>query len=182
MDTHLPALADRLKQIGGLRGTAQFFDGFDLEYDQWYQASGMRFESASLDMGRTFFSRHRVHILKLAVIYEASMSGTLRVSPKAWERAILKAAELEKTLLEQFRTGMTGAGHLRERMEGLVKEAGERGIPKTVLTERFKNLDPKTRKQCFETLLESGIIRMKTLDSTGGRPMTLVIHREFPEN
>lgn len=177
----IPTLAADLRAIASLQGPVEFFDGFlDKEagdYSKWYTATRRRFVEASPDMGLVFFNRHRVHVLKLAAIYEASMSHTLKVSPEAWERAARKAAEIRTTLFRLLKTGMTGPGYTLEQMENAVLKAGEGGLPLSDFTSMFKHVPQ--RKQFLETLEATGAVVLVQRNSTGGRRPTFLIHRKF---
>lgn len=177
----VPILASALKSIAALTGEVEFFDGFrdpDAgKYKQWYEATLDRFLAASPEMGRIFFNRHRVHVLKLAAIYEASMSRTLRVSPEAWQRAVKKAAEIETTLFRLLNTGMTGPGYTMERMENAVLRAGQSGLQLTEFTSMFKH--ERDRKQFLETLQATGAVISVERESTGGRRPTFLVHRKY---
>ena len=107
------------------------------------------------------------------------MSRTLNISPEAWERAKAKAAELETTLFEFFRTGMTGQGKVLADMGDAVKSAGLGGMLLTDFANRYKNI-PNWR-QLRDTLKETGVV----LETDGpkpegrGRPPRILIHRDF---
>ncbi len=177
----VPVLASALTKIAALKGSVEFFDGFRDEeageYAKWYRATRSRFVEASPEIGLIFFNRHRVHVLKLAAIYEASMSRTLKVSPAAWERAVRKAAEIETTLFRLLKTGMTRTGYTLEQMENAVLKAGPCGLLLTAFTSMFKH-EP-LRKQHLETLQATGGVAAVQKASTGGRPPTFLVHRKF---
>jgi len=177
----IPDLASALEEITTLQGEVQFFDGFrdkqHGDYKKWYEPTKARFVAKSPSLGRIFWSRHRVLVLKLASVYEASMSRTLRVTPEAWERAVTKAAEIEATLFRLFNTGMTGAGYTMNQMETAIAAAGPSGLSGTEFSDRFKH--EKDRKQFLETLMETGRVVRQYGASTGGRPPSRLIHRKW---
>jgi hypothetical protein len=156
--SRVPALAKALQLISKLAGPVEFFEGFDAEdgpYYKWYDETSDRFEKADSKFGGIFWRRHRVTALKLAVIYEASMSRTLRVSPEAWERTVAKLAELEATLFRLFGTGMTSFGQKCKEAEELLWSGGEKGIPQSELTRHFQ--DWRVRDAVCRYLKDSGI-------------------------
>jgi hypothetical protein len=84
----VPRLTDHLRRVNELRGEADF-SLIEREYDLWYRATKARFASQpNRALADTYFNRHRIHILKLALVFEVSTSISLRVSASAWERAV----------------------------------------------------------------------------------------------
>ena len=84
----VPGLAEYLGRVNELRGEADI-TMIEGDYAQWYEAARGRFSSQPHPaLAQAYFNRHRIQILKLAVIYEVSSSVSLRVSPASWARAV----------------------------------------------------------------------------------------------
>jgi len=167
-------LAEAIRQIAAIPGgPVQFFDGFEesgyvpnsaAPYNVWYVETARRFSEAHAVLGAPFFQRLRGNVLKLAVVYEASMSRTLRVTPKAWEHAFAKAREMEAILFEFFHTGMTPEGKVLADMEHYVQAAGRSGITQEDFAKRFKNTRD-WRKQRDQLVQE-----IRTIEKVQGTP------------
>lgn len=171
-------LAGRLKQIGQLEGEADLRDILPL-YEQWYTEAKRRFESQSNPaLAGAYFNRHRGHVLKLAVIFEASQSGTLKVSVAAWKRAVKFAEQIEQSIFALLPTGMSAAGYDVQKVENRIRRAGPTGISQNDLTRAFQSMNPKEREQRLKTLIEAGRI-YSGVESSGGRPKTWYRHADF---
>jgi hypothetical protein len=157
----------------------QFFDGFwrvpGGPHDKWYRATGPKFVEAFPDMGRAFFNRHRVHVLKLAAVYAASRTRRFVVEPGDWARAVAKATELQATLFRLLKTDMSGTGYTLSRMEAAVERAGPAMLPLHEFTTIFKH--ETDRKRLLETLLQTEAVSLVKGESTGGRPPWFLVHR-----
>jgi hypothetical protein len=177
----VPEFTAALQDIAALTGQVVMFKGFWDDggpHEKWYNDTGRRFVKTDASLGRIFFNRHRVHVLKLAAIFEASMSRSLQVSPEAWDRAVKKAAELEATLVRLLQTGMTDNGYILGRMEDAVLKCGPSGMPLNEFTKMFKN-EP-FRKQQLQTLLDSEILFVVRPAKPGpGRPPVFLVHSKF---
>jgi hypothetical protein len=178
----LAPMADRLKQLGQLMGPAVLSEILG-PYQQWYIETKRRFEAQSNpNLALAYFHRHRGHVLKLAVIFGASQSGSLRVSPEAWKRAIEFAAQVERCIFQLLPTGMSAVGFDVQRIEERIRKAGQSGITRNELTRCFQSMAPRDRKESIQTLIDAGaVIEREDLptSSKGGRPKTVYFHAEF---
>jgi hypothetical protein len=175
-------MADQLKQIGQLTGEANL-SGILGSYEQWYIQTKRRFEAQSNPtLASAYFNRHRGHVLKLAVIFEAAKSATLRVSPAAWNRATEFAAQVERCIFQLLPTGMSAVGFDLQRMEERIRKGGRSGITQNELTRCFQSMPLRDRNEKIQTLIDAGtIIRIEDLatNSKGGRPKTVYFHVQF---
>ena len=141
-----------LRQIGTLKGEADL-SGIMKDYDTWYRETQKRFEEReNIELANAFFNRFKGLVLKLAVIREASVSGSLKVSEDAWHWSKTKAKELEDIIFSMLATGMTGAGFVQQRMEQVIEEAGPEGMPQSKLSRAFQ--DHKERIASLYNLLK----------------------------
>jgi hypothetical protein len=183
-------LGEFIKTLAKLpeRAKARFFDGFSergevpnstCPYNVWYHATKERFRRAHPELGLTFFGRHRGHIIKLAVVYEAAKSGTVDVSPDAWYRAEQKARELEETLFKLFRTGFTDFGYHYDRAVKVIQLSKQDGMPKGDFSRIFQ--DRKLREDIVNQLYATGdavlIVRSKQPGKRGPDP-ALWFHKD----
>lgn len=183
-------LGEVIKRLARLpEGTkARFFDGFSqpgevphstCPYNVWYHATKERFRRAHPELGLTFFGRHRGHIIKLAVVYEAAMSGTVDVSREAWDRAEAKARELEDTLFELFRTSFTDFGYHYDRGVKAIQLSKHEGMPKGDFSRIFQ--DRKLREDIIRQLYATGdavlVVRPKPAGKRGPDP-ALWFHKD----
>jgi hypothetical protein len=174
----VPPLVERLKQIDGLNGDADL-SAILPAYDDWYSRTNHRFESQpNPAFAKVYFNRHRGHVLKLAVIFEASQSGTLRVSLQAWERAVEFARRVEDTIFDLLPTGMSAIGFTLMRIEERIKAAGPTGLAQNELTRAFQHMEFYERQKAIDTLLKSGAIFSRSLH-TAGRAKTVYVHANF---
>jgi hypothetical protein len=172
------ALAACLRSIAGLQGSASIAQ-VQLLYDEWYRQAQLRFEGQpNRALASAYFNRHRVHVLKLAVIYEAASSQTLAVGDAAWRRAVAMAAALEATIFSLLDTGMNAAGYALKQMEERVRSAGPDGLSKSAFTKAFHHVSLYEREANLKTLLGSETIRPATRP-TSGRSATIYIHRVY---
>jgi hypothetical protein len=177
----IPALAQRLRAISGLQGEADL-SGIEPEYGQWYRAAHARFQSQpNPALATPFFKRLRGVVLKLAVIFEVSQSGSLRVSERAMRRAIEAASELEKTIFQILPTGLNREGSEVEKMAERIRSAGPKGMTKSELTLAFKHWKSKEREERLKTLYESGTVR-RFYRQTGGRTAMVFVNSEHLES
>lgn len=180
----VPRLAGALQDIRELRGSVKFFDGFwdydpEAPYKKWYDATGDRFRAASPDKGEIFWNRHKNTVLKLAVIFEASMSRTLRVSPEAWLQAVKKAFELEGTLFRLFKTNMNSFGQKYQDALEIVRKAGPDGLPQSEFTRHYQ--EPKLRAALLQTMKDSEDVMLSSRDYSGRKgPMPVfLVHKDY---
>ena len=107
-------------------------------YIPWYNATKARFlRQPNASLAKTFWDRHRIHTLMLAVIFEFSMSCTLKVSLRSWERAVETAKTLETTIFKMLRTGMDKDGYDRQEVLTYVHDAGVNGCSWNTVSELF---------------------------------------------
>ena len=165
----VPVLSERLKSISKLEGPADLSEIEDL-FSKWYFETHGRFHSQpNVSLAAPFFNRLRAEVLKLAVIYEVSESGQLRVTERAFKRAVDAASDAEKTIFELLRTGMNREGSELEKMAEKIRAAGSKGITKTDLTRSFQHVKSRERDDRLRTLIESGRVQMIKCE-TSGRP------------
>lgn len=135
----LPGLASQLASIAFLEGTADL-SAIESQYDQWYHEAKKRFDGQpNSSLAEPFFNRLRGQLLKLALIYEVSQSGTLHVTEAAFQRAVAVAAAAEETIFRLLLTGMTREGSEVEKMAETIRRAGAEGITRSKLTIAFQH-------------------------------------------
>jgi len=175
-------LAERLKQVSNLRGQADLSEVLP-EYEEWYGKAQKRFDDhPNRELATPYFNRHRAHILKLAAIYEVSMSGTLRVSREAWQRAEIMAKKLEKSIFALLSTGMNAEGYALTRMADAIRQAGNEGMSKSRLTRKFQHIDARDRDRRIKTLQDSGEIIPFKRKPDSGRPAEYFVHEDFADS
>jgi hypothetical protein len=178
--TKQKALADCLVKIKALRGPASIAKIEPL-YDEWYSAAKRRFEARpGRAMAMAYFGRHRIHILKLAVIYQAASRQTLEVSEAAWSRAVATARKLEDTIFSLLGTGMNAAGYALTKMEDAFRSAGAAGLAKSQFTRAFQQVPLYEREARLKTLVDAETIK-EVRRTTAGRSATVYIHRDWDE-
>jgi hypothetical protein len=174
-------LAVKLKHIGQLKGEADLSEILPL-YKQWYVRKKRQFEAQSNPtLALAYFNRHRGHVLKLAVIFEASRSGTLKVSDVAWEAAVRLAEQIERTIFALLPTGMSAAGYALQKFEDRIRRAGAVGIARNEFTRCFQSISLRDREQGLRTLTDAGRIQSR-VESTGGRPGVWYSHTDFHQS
>lgn len=174
----LPGLISQLSKIGQLRGDADLLDILPY-YEKWYVAARKRFANQpNQALAGPYFNRHRVHILKLAVIYEASRSASLRPSEASWKRAVRAASWLEETIFSLLSTGMSGEGFALKKMEECIQSAGVDGLALSLFTRAFQHEDPRRRQLRLATLKAADMIHT-FYRTTFGRGATILVHRNY---
>ncbi len=167
-----------LKHIGELRGEADLSDVL-VPYKEWYKRKKREFGAQpNPALALAYFNRHRGHVLKLAVIFEVSTSGRLKVSKAAWQRAVKFAEQIEQTIFALFPTGMSAAGYDLQKIEERIRRAGPTGITRNELTRCFQSMNPRDREQSLKTLTEASRIHVR-VESTVGRPKSWYSHADF---
>jgi hypothetical protein len=175
--TLLPVLGDQLALIAELKGKADLSKVEQL-YSDWYCATYRKFEEQpNSALAVPFFNRLRGELLKLAVIFEASQSGTLQVTQQAFDRAAAAASDAEETIFTLIPTGMSREGSEVEKMSEKIRSAGPEGITQSELTRSFQGWKPWERAQRLQTLLESARVHYLT-EPTKGRNCTRYVHQE----
>jgi hypothetical protein len=80
-------LVEQLQTIKELKGEADLSEILAL-YAEWYEPTRKRFHNQpNPGLAEAYFNRHRGHILKLAAVYEAATSHSLRVTVESWKKA-----------------------------------------------------------------------------------------------
>ena len=173
----IPALGERLLEIRKLQGNADL-SLVEAIYDEYYRPAHKRFSSQSNPaLAMPFFNRLRGEVLKLAVIFEVSQSGSLKVSEQAMRRAIEAARAIEQTIFEILPTGMNKEGFQVERMAERIRSAGKAGLPKSELTLAFKHWKPQERRERLQTLVEAGTVHCAR-KPTPGRTAEVYVHND----
>ena len=107
----IPALAAQLRKVSQLEGTADLSAVQDV-YVRWYEETAKKFErQPNQDIAQAYWNRHRDHLLKLAVLFEMSRSGSLKVSVSSMKRAIAYAEQVQDSLFKIFPTGFEREGY-----------------------------------------------------------------------
>jgi hypothetical protein len=177
----LPVLAERLASIAELKGEADL-SAIEELYDDWYRKAYDRFEGQpNSALAVPFFNRLRVELLKLAVIFEVSQSGTLKVTHQAFDRAVAGASDAEETIFRLIPTGMSREGSEVEKMCEEIRDAGPEGITQSDLTRSFQGWKGWERKERLKTLEDAGRIH-KIERQTAGRPSTRYVHEDHRQD
>ena len=150
-------------------------------YGQWYGETKRRFAAQpNRALATAYFNRHRIHVLKLAVICEVSADASLRVSQASWERAVRMAKQLEDTIFALLPTGMSTMGYSMSRMEQKVLGGGPDGVTRSEFTRAFQELDQFDRRKRLTTLIEAGRVH-PFRRNTPGRPGLHLVHVDHLE-
>lgn len=174
----IPALAEALQEIADQRGEVDF-SKVEGMYDRWYRDTKHRFKSQpNPELAIAYFNRHRGHILKLAAIFEASESRSLKVSPVAFKRAVAFARRVEEVIFDLLPTGMSATGYDLQRIENRILQAGANGLSRNNVTRSFQWMSVFQRDQAIHTLLESERIFADSI-TTKGRTRTVYVHERF---
>jgi hypothetical protein len=154
----VPALGKRLAAISKLTGNADL-SAVEPMYEEWYlQARGRFAKQSNTSLSMPFFNRLRGIVLKLAVIFEVSSSGSLVVSAPSMQRAIEAAQEVEGTIFAILPTGMNREGSELEKMAEYVRSGGTAGRSRSEITYAFKYWKRRDREDRLNTLVESGTV------------------------
>ena len=173
-------LAGHLSKAAKLEGEADFASVEDI-YDAWYRNAHERFHrQANPGLAVPFFNRIRTHVLKLAVIYEVSQSCSIKVSPQAMHRAIQTATRVEETIFRLLPTGLTREGSEVDKIQTLIRGAGDSGIPLSELTYATKHMRAQDRHSRMMTLTDSGEVR-RFSRPTSGRTAKILVHQDHLE-
>jgi hypothetical protein len=179
-DSLLDPMAARLREIARLEGPADLTDILPL-YDTWYRDTYVRFaKQNNYELALAYWNRHKVHALKLAVLYQASGFGNLKVGRDSWERAVAKAKQLEECIFSFLDTDMSHEGYQLKRMEDCVRDAGRSGLKLSEFTRAFKSDHFRDKK--LKTLIDSERIASFKLKPSGGRPANVLVHSDFTQN
>lgn len=171
-------LAKVLERINGLRGEADLSTVLP-HYEEWYGYAKQRFAShPNGEVANAYFNRHRVHILKLAVIYEAAMGASLSVAEKSWWDAVKFASDLEATIFDLLDTGMNALGFKQKKAEERIRSAGASGLTLSEFTRAFQHDPARDRDAWLQTLKDTGTVK-DVPAPTGGRTAHVLVHRDF---
>lgn len=170
-------LAERLRQISELRGEADL-SGIHQLYRDWYGPTKRRFEAQpNAGLAMPYFRRHRGHVVKLAVIYEASSSRCLKVTQASWERAVGTAKRLEETIFHLLPTGMNITGYRISQMEERIRES-EDGLLLSQFTRAFQHMERRAREDGLHALCGGGKLIYYKRESERGRPALVLVHED----
>lgn len=171
-------LVKELRGITDLDGEADLTEILPL-YEEWYEPTARRFDAqANRSLAGAYFNRHRAHVLKLAVIFEAATSRTLKVSEPSWYHAVTTAKALEETIFSLLGTGMSGYGYQLQKAEEYLRAGGADGVPLSAFTRTFQHSTPKDRELWLKTLEQADAITCFNR-KTGGRTAVIYVHRDF---
>jgi hypothetical protein len=171
-------LGKRLERISSLRGEANLSQVHPL-YEKWYRETKPRFAAQPNNyMALAYFHRHRVHVLKLAVINEVSASCSLEVSIPSWNLAVQTAAELEQAIIGLLPTGMSSTGYLQTQMTQKVATAGANGLSLSEFTRAFQHMNKRQREDMLATIIQTGTVVVFNRHSNGRTGIRLA-HRDF---
>jgi hypothetical protein len=177
----VPNLAESLKNASQLKGTADL-SGVEHQYDDWYRKANDRFcENPNANMAMPFYNRLRAHVLKLAVIFEVARSGSLRVSDDAMRRAVNIASQVEETVLDLVKTGITREGSEINRMLIFIQARGVAGVQQSELTKTFYSMHSRERAERLQTIVDSGDVIRFLRTNTGGRIGLVFVFKDFVE-
>lgn len=173
-------LADQLAAIAKLEGQADLCD-VEEDYGVWYRKTKARFQAQPNEaLADAFFNRLRIHVVKLAVIFEVSQSCSLKVSERAMRRAIEAARKIEATIFALLPTGMNREGSEVEKMAERVRRAGPAGMLRSQLTLAFSHWKRQDREGRLRTLTESQTV-CSFCRGTVGRSATVYVHQDHLE-
>jgi len=176
VEEKIPGLVKMLQQINELRGTVDI-SRIEKLYDDWYIATHEKFASHSdKALALAFFNRHRIHILKLAAVFEVTSNQSLVISLESWERAVRWSENLTDTILALLPTGLTQEGYKLLRLEEAIGKAGARGFSKTAVCRMFQNR--RERTELLDTLKETQQIDTRWR-KTSGRQGCLYVHKDY---
>jgi hypothetical protein len=174
----IPVLADRLKSIEQLTKNADLTQIEQL-YDTWYRLTYEEFKSQpNPELAEPFFNRIRGQLLKLAVIFEVSQSGTLTVRESAFNRAVAAISNARESIFELLPSGMNREGSEVEKMAAFIRGGKEKGVTRTELTTAFQHTKKREREERLATLIDGGRVHVLT-EKTNGRSATRYIWYEF---
>jgi hypothetical protein len=150
------------------------------DYERWYGDTKRRFESQpNQQLAIPYFNRHRIHALQLAVLFEVSITGSLRVSMRAWKRAVEVCNRLEKTIYSLLPTGMNAEGYSITKVENAIRETGDDGMYKSDFTTAFQHDDAPVRERRLKTLVDGGKIHRFRGPISKGRPPIKLVHSDY---
>ncbi len=170
-------LAARLSEIGRLNGPADLTAILAL-YRTWYSETKRRFKAQpNQALAIAYFNRHRGHILKLAVIFQASQNASLTVSVPAWERAVKVGEQVELCIFRLLPTGMNQEGSEVEKLADRIRNAGPKGMLRSELTASVKHWKRPDRENRLSNLTESKTVLMFRRE-TLGRNAVVYVHKD----
>jgi hypothetical protein len=177
----IPNLAESLKHAAELKGIADL-SGVEEQYSIWYMEAHERFsDNSNASMAMPFYNRLRAIVLKLAVIFEVAKSGNLQISEQAMRRAIDLAGQVEQTVFELVKTGITHEGSEVNRMLLFVRGRGVAGATLSEHTKTFYSMPERERKARLQTIIDSGDVTPFRRTHTGGRGGLIFVFKDFVE-
>lgn len=148
-------------------------------YREWYGRTRGRFQTQpNQSLAMAYFHRHRAHVIKLAVVFEASCSLSLRVTRASWDRAARMARQVEETIFSLLPMGMSRTGYLASQMVELVRDAGAEGLLLSKFTRAFQHQHPRERHHQLCSLVH-GQVLFAFHRQTKGRPAVILVHEDF---
>lgn len=176
--TLIAPLAAQLHRASELEGEADLSLVLEM-FKEWYGESKGRFlEQPNRALAVPFFQRLRSNILKLAIVFEVSLSGTLKVSPESMTRAIVAARKFEQTIFGLLPSGMSREGSEINKIAERVKAAGPEGLSQSDLTKAFQSMKAMDRYGRIKTLQEGSTIQ-QFFRTTPGRKAAIFVHQDF---
>lgn len=177
----IPNLAQSLKRASELEGVADL-SNVEEQYDRWYREAYQRFsEHPIASMAIPFYNRLRAIVLKLAVIFEVAGSGELKVSEEAMRRAINIADQVEETIFDLVKTGVSREGSEVNRVLRFIRSRGVAGAALSDFTKTFSSTPERERKGRLQTAIDSGEVIIFHRTNTGGRSGLVYVANEFTD-
>lgn len=172
----------RIAQLSGPADISQIYSADEnCPYASWYDETSKRWRASGV-VANIFFKRWRVHVLKLAVIFEMSSSETLKVSVESFKRATNWLRQLETSLFKFTDDGFSGEALRLQRKENFFREAKTEGRTAADYNKKYRgDKPPQRRKQDFDNLLEQGVVvkLAARVDDTGAKQDPKFVHISF---
>jgi hypothetical protein len=179
--TLIDPLGDHLSQASTLSGESSLSTEAEQVYREWYVRASQQFlEQPNPALAEPFFNRQRIHVVKLALIYQVSESPDLRIAESAMRKAVEKAGAGQETIFSLLRTGMNQEGTEVDRMAERVRLAGADGLSRAALTRAFQYTRSAERESRLSTLIQAETI-LRFSRQTPGRSAEILVHRDHEE-
>jgi Bifunctional DNA primase/polymerase, N-terminal len=124
-------LTEKLLAITRVRGAADLSAVLSPDpgcpYGRWYAETQRRWARGNGELADVLFARWRVFVLKLAVVFELSASGSLGVTEASFDRAARWLREQEATLFSVAEVGGKRGLRLRRKLQ-FFEAAGTNGV------------------------------------------------------
>lgn len=177
------ALVRKLVDVTRLRGAADLSAVLsadpDCPYGRWYAGTQRRWSKGKGELADVLFARWRVFVLKLAVVFELSASGSLTVTEASFDRAARWLHEQEGVLFSVAELGGKRGPRLRRKLQ-FFEAAGTSGVRHSAYHRKYKHEYKNERADDLDTLLQAqDILRVKELDKPEVRGDALYVHRRF---